>query len=213
MSADTRPISPSRFAAALEDLSVSMLHLKVLEIRNSIAHLQYSNDQLQPFAQGTAIALGQAKAKANLEPDQDCVDAIRENEMVIERMAERIAMVRAEIEARGMSWSEFRSTEEVETEAKSKKAMIQSENQNQQHGSDGQRSEETQRVHCAWSDGTFQTGTIRNGELLMNSISRVSQTQRSTGTSGGGLNDEELRRATEERMRDLSTGEEGGLHL
>ncbi|KAG5956924.1 hypothetical protein E4U58_006345 [Claviceps cyperi] len=212
MSADTRPISASRFAAALKDLSVSMLHLKVLEIRNSIAHLQYSNDQLQPFAQGTAIALGQVKANANPEPDQDCVDAIRENEMVVERMAERIAMIRAEIEARGISWSEFRSTEEVETEAKSK-AMIQSENQNQQHGSDRQRSEETQRVHSAWADGTFQTGTIRIGEPLMNSISGGSQTQRSTGASGGGFNDEGLRRATEERMRDLSTGEEGGLHL
>ena len=61
MSADTRPISPARFAAALKDLSVGMLHLKVLEIRNSIAHLQYSNDQLRPFADGSATATATAR--------------------------------------------------------------------------------------------------------------------------------------------------------
>ncbi|PMB65799.1 hypothetical protein BM221_007996 [Beauveria bassiana] len=59
-----------------------------LEIRNSIAHLQYSNDQLRPFAaddnDGGADAV--------------CVDAIRENEAVIERMAERIALIRIEVE-------------------------------------------------------------------------------------------------------------------
>ncbi len=58
MSADTTPISPARFAAAVKDLSVEMLHIKVIEIRNSIAHLQYSNDQLRPFAEGAAVVLG-----------------------------------------------------------------------------------------------------------------------------------------------------------
>ncbi|KAJ4163497.1 hypothetical protein LMH87_005220 [Akanthomyces muscarius] len=118
-SADTTPISPARFAAALKDLSVAMLHLKVLEIRNSIAHLQYSNDQLRPFADGTATAASSGAAAAAAaaspgEPDQDCVDAIRENEQVVERMAERIALVRLEVEERGVSWDEFTSKEETE---------------------------------------------------------------------------------------------------
>ena len=110
MSADTQPISPARFAAALKDLSISMLHLKVLEIRNSIAHLQYSNDQLRPFAQGSATAVSPPSTES-AEPDQDCVDAIRENEQVIDRMTERLAIIRIEVEdERGVSWTEFMST-------------------------------------------------------------------------------------------------------
>ncbi|KAG5951841.1 hypothetical protein E4U53_002126 [Claviceps sorghi] len=206
MSADTRPISPSRFAAALKDLSMSMLHLKVLEIRNSIAHLQYSNDQLKPFAEGTATALG---GDANPLPDQDCVDAMRENEAVMERMAERIALIRAEVEGRGVSWAEFRSKEDVEADAA--RARAESPQRNGR-GSAARHSGDTEGVHSAWTDGTFQTGTIRNGEMHMESRSAASRT--STGASGGGRSDDELRRAMEERMRDLDDDEdEGGMHL
>ncbi|KAF3344927.1 D-arabinitol 2-dehydrogenase [ribulose-forming] [Verticillium dahliae VDG2] len=92
--ADTSPISPARFAAALPPLSLPTLHLKVLEIRNSIAHLRTSNIELLPYALGTEPAGG--------APDPDCADAIRENEAVILRMDERIALIRAEVEDRGV---------------------------------------------------------------------------------------------------------------
>ncbi|KAF3358200.1 Protein piccolo [Verticillium dahliae VDG1] len=74
--ADTSPISPARFAAALPPLSLPTLHLKVLEIRNSIAHLRTSNIELLPHALGTEPAGG--------APDPDCADAIRENEAAVE---------------------------------------------------------------------------------------------------------------------------------
>lgn len=203
MSADTRPISPGRFAAALKELSVNMLHLKVLEIRNSIAHLQYSNDQLEPFAKGSATAIGDS----NAGPDQDCIDAIRENEQVIDRMIERIALVRAEVEERGVSWTEFMSKEEVES---------QQQQQQQQNGEpeaqpavNGQANASTSPPrHSAWSDGTFQTGTISNGQVHLD--------QTPGQPSGGSLSDEELRRALEARMRDLSNDDDdadGGMHL
>ncbi|KAG6016947.1 hypothetical protein E4U54_000028 [Claviceps lovelessii] len=217
--ADTQPISPSRFAAALKDLSLSMLHLKVLEIRNSIAYLQYSNYQLRPFADGTVMALG-AEQGQPAQPDQDCVDAMRENEVVMERMAERIALVRTEVEGRGVSWAEFRSQEEVEADQEAEEAEADKETARAQqaesrlrnggqHSGDG----DTERVHSAWTDGTFQTGTIRNGELHMDGRSGVSQT--GTGTHGGRLSDDELGRAMQERMRDLENEEEeeGGMHL
>lgn len=54
MSADALPISPAAFAEALKDLPMSTLHLKAAELRNSIAHLDYSNEQLKPFAEGKA---------------------------------------------------------------------------------------------------------------------------------------------------------------
>ncbi|KAM0564367.1 hypothetical protein ACHAPJ_000580 [Fusarium lateritium] len=194
-SADTRPIAPARFAAALKDLSVGMLHLKVLEIRNSIAHLQYSNDQLKPFAEGTETApSGEAS-----EPDQDCIDAIRENEAVIDRMAERIALIRAEVEERGLSWTEFQSRDEV-TGKNDEEVPVNGDAQT------NAAAPEAESRHDAWNDGTFQTGTIRNGEVHLD--------RQAGRPEGGSLSDEQLRRALEERMRDLGTeDDEGGMHL
>ncbi|OAA82390.1 hypothetical protein LEL_01935 [Akanthomyces lecanii RCEF 1005] len=225
-SADTTPISPARFAAALKDLSVTMLHLKVLEIRNSIAHLQYSNDQLRPFADGTATAASSGAAAATAaaspgEPDQDCVDAIRENEQVVERMAERIALVRMEVEERGVSWDEFTSKEETEAavararEEQRQRAAAAAAAQ-RQGGEDvtGVAEQVNGVASSPWTDGTFQTGTIRNGEVRMDAQPGA----RTNGAGGGSLSDEQLRAAMEERMRQMTTGDEdqdenGGMHL
>ena len=89
MSANAFPISAARFAAALPDLPLSSIHNKAAELRNSIAHLQNSNFQLQSFAD---------------EGDADCEEAMRENDEVIERMKERIRLLKAEVERRGSSW-------------------------------------------------------------------------------------------------------------
>ena len=91
MSASSTPITPSAFAAAIRDLPLGNLHSKAAELRNSIAHLHHSNEQLQPFAE---------------EGDRECAEAIRENEEVIRRMEERIALLRQEVESRGFRWSE-----------------------------------------------------------------------------------------------------------
>ncbi|KND94888.1 hypothetical protein TOPH_00167 [Tolypocladium ophioglossoides CBS 100239] len=212
MSADTRPIAPSRFAAALKDLSIGMLHLKVLEIRNSIAHLQYSNDQLKPFAEGSATAVDSPSSSNAAEPDRDCVDAIRENEQVIDRMAERIALVRAEVEDRGMSWAEFQSNDEAAEAARKEEA----ERVNGDSDGDGDGDGETAPQHSAWTDGTFQTGTIRDGQVHLNSQpGRPSANGGAGVAAGGSLSDEQLRRALEEQMRNLGNddGGDGGMHL
>ncbi|KAG6041629.1 hypothetical protein E4U41_003242 [Claviceps citrina] len=212
MSADTRPISPARFAAALQDLAPPLLHLKVLEIRNSIAHLEYSNDQLRPFADGTATATamatppgpGSGGAAVPQQPDQDCVDAIRENEAVMARMAQRIELVRAEVERRGMSWAEFQTGEDMVAAAQADHAQRR---HNGRVADAPQRPEEGEGeastnggVHAAWTDGTFQTGT-------------VSLSSPSRSGVGGRLTDDELRRGIEQTMRDLGGEEDGGLHL
>ncbi|KAK7417933.1 hypothetical protein QQX98_004235 [Neonectria punicea] len=201
-SADTAPISPARFAAALKDLSLAMLHLKVLEIRNSIAHLQYSNDQLKPFAEGSAAALDNAAAAVTeATPDQDCIDAIRENDQVIDRMAERIAIIRVEVEDRGLSWEEFKGRDEAESKEEDEPAQTNGEAATPHASANTSASN-------PWTDGTFQTGTIRNGEVHMDSPA--------SRPEGGSLNDEQLRRALEERMRNLGTyddDDEGGMHL
>ncbi|KAF6837358.1 secondary alcohol dehydrogenase [Colletotrichum musicola] len=220
MSADTTPISPTRFAAAIHDLSLPTLHLKVLEIRNSILHLRYSNAQLTPFAEGTATTLDAADAAAG-RPDPTCVEAIRENELVIARMEERVALIRAEVEGRGHSWDEFKSKDEVDAESGAATtngtAAIPTTNglgaaREEEDRIAGQTETTGASQHPAWMDGTFQTGTIRNGEIQMD----AQPGQRANGTTGGRLTDEELRRAMEERMRGLGgddNDDDGGMHL
>ena len=239
MSSEVLPITPARFAEALKDLSLSSLHLKVLEIRNSIAHLDYSNEQLRPFAQGTAATLdaptpaagaGAGAGTAGPQPDQDCIDAIRENEEVIARMQERIRMVRDEVEGRGCSWAEFRSKEEMEADEQAAASGAGDEVVAAAEGGLTNRAatghtrpvdgwEEAaagtasggngRAAHQAWSDGTFQTGTIRNGEVHMDT------TNATQGGGGGRLTDEQLRRALEERLglNQDDDDEEGGMHL
>ncbi|KAK6197245.1 hypothetical protein LQW54_010763 [Pestalotiopsis sp. IQ-011] len=196
MSSEAMPIDPARFAEALKELPSSSLALKVLELRNSIAHLDYSNEELKPFADGTATALESGAAGPN-EPDQDCVDAIKENEAVIERMQHRIQLIRAEVEDRGLSWDEFKGkTEEDKKDDTAAPADTQTQAQAQVNGGttngvNGQTSTTTANgQHSAWTDGTFTAGTIR------------------------GLGDEELLRRLQERLPEMQDDDdEGGMHL
>ncbi len=102
MSATAQPISPTAFAEAVQDLPVGSLHSKAAELQNSINHLCDSNEQLRPFSE---------------EGDQDCTDAIHENKEVIERMQERIRLLRVEVERRGLRWSDDAEDEKKEGEA------------------------------------------------------------------------------------------------
>ncbi|GAB1311090.1 Secondary alcohol dehydrogenase [Madurella fahalii] len=233
MSAESQPITPAAFAAALKDLPLSSLHLKVLELRNSIAHLDYSNEQLRPYAEGTATATATASQPEPApgaqegqaaQPDQDCIEAIQENEQVIERMQERIRLVRVEVEERGVSWAEFQSDEERKAGEKEEEEEEEEEEEGAAEGEgmvvngvngvngDGTVHEEegARRAHSAWSDGTFQAGVIRDGVVYMDSRGGARQ-------AGGSLTDEELRRRMEEQLRGLGEAdedeEEGGLHL
>ncbi|KAI9845768.1 MAG: hypothetical protein M1838_001555 [Thelocarpon superellum] len=91
MSASAGPISPAAFAIAIQDLPLSNVHTKAAELRNSIAHLHASNEQLAPFA---------------ADGDVDCADALRENDEVIKRMEVRIDLLRQEVERRGYRWAD-----------------------------------------------------------------------------------------------------------
>ncbi|KAM7194331.1 hypothetical protein V8F33_007320 [Rhypophila sp. PSN 637] len=226
MSSESIPITPARFAEALKDLSLSSLHLKVLELRNSIAHLDYSNEQLRPYAEGreVPVSISQDSTPSQGQPDPDCVEAIKENEQVIERMQERIRLVRAEVENRGFSWSEFQSKEEADATAAAARAAAQAENEtpatngttlNGVNGDHTNTDNDTTTGSNPWTDGTFQTGVIRNGQIIMDSVPGQTSTSAASRT-GGSISDEELRRRMEEQLRSLDDGDEdaeGGLHL
>ena len=101
MSAVSTPIPPHRFAEAIVDLPLSNLYFKASEIRNSRAHLLSSNEQLRPYADEGG--------------DADCAQAIEENKRTIQRIEERLLLLRIEVERRGSPWigdEEVGSTEE-----------------------------------------------------------------------------------------------------
>ncbi|KAH7330125.1 hypothetical protein BKA65DRAFT_607787 [Rhexocercosporidium sp. MPI-PUGE-AT-0058] len=188
----SQPITPRAFAAALPSLPLSTLFLKAAELRNSIAHLDYSNEQLRPFADGT-------EASTNGVPDGDCVEAIRENEEVVRRMVERLGLLREEVEGRGVAWGEdFRGKEEAEGRSSA--------------WSDG--TFQTGRIVNGEvrMDGEADTGAgvQTNGAVNGNGTGTGSGT---SSNAGGRLDDEALRRGMEERMRALAEGDEEGMHL
>ena len=96
MSSTSNPIPLPRFAEAITDLPLANLHFKAAEIRNSIAHLRSSNQELQVFAD---------------EGDQDCADAVKENGELIVQMEERVLLLRREVEMRGYQWGDDEVTE------------------------------------------------------------------------------------------------------
>lgn len=253
MSSETLPISPARFAEAIRDLPAASLHLKTLELRNSLAHLAYSNAQLRPFAEGAQAALGSGGAPG--DPDPDCADAIRENEAVMARMRARVALVRAEVEARGLSWAEFEAKDELEegdgpgagadaaapgaaaaaaaaVAANGSSAALTNGANGHAADADAAAVDDTARgvttgaERNPWMDGTFQTGVIRNGEVIMDAVhlqrsGEEPTTSTTEGAAGPGqgatgrswLSDQELQRALELRLAQDGDDEDGGMHL
>jgi len=150
------PITNARFAAALTDLSIASLHAKAAELRNSLYHLRHSNAQLQPFADSG---------------DQDCKEAIAENEAVMARFRERVDMLQVEVVmVRRMPWVEW--DEENEHDGSTKKEV---------NGGD--------------SGGHLLNGTAAHEEANPGST----QDGRAQHASGS-LSDEELRRRLAQQM-------------
>lgn len=91
MSAESTPITPARFAAALTDLPISSLYAKHAELTNNIVHLESSNRQLEDFAREN--------------DDRDCYEALLENRQVIKNFNERMDLIKREVEeVRGLPW-------------------------------------------------------------------------------------------------------------
>jgi hypothetical protein len=168
MSSESQPISAPRFAAALPALSLESLHSKAAEIRNSIAHLKSSNEQLREYA---------------IQGDKDCYEAMVENEEVIERMVQRIELLKKEVEGRGMRWVE-------EEQDGIEKSGVNGE------GTGG--------------DGDIDNVEEHRNGLGGVTAAETEDRTRTAPAASGRLTDEELRRMLAERMGD---GDEDGVHL
>ncbi|RVD83644.1 uncharacterized protein DFL_005424 [Arthrobotrys flagrans] len=86
MSASAAPIPLDQFAAALLDLEIPQLHQESARLQNSLYHLERSNTTL-----------------AEYPDDEDCKDAIRYNQGVIEQQKQRVDIIRLELVRRGVS--------------------------------------------------------------------------------------------------------------
>lgn len=208
MSAQARPISPTRFAIAIKDLAISNLYNKVSELRNQLAHLDYSNQEMQAFAEGTAPGL--------TEPDKDCIAAIEENEVVIKRIMERLALLKAEIEGRGNAWLDGRLederlanghlTEEERRAVQDEPILVEEE---------GDRDGMEDRSE-AWRDGTFTTGRIVNGEVVTDENMQRGDVEEGMSRSNGPAVDaggHGHRRQVEERTEGGEEEDDEGIHL
>ena len=206
MSADALPISLPRFAEALQSLPIDVLHLKISELRLSIVRLDYSNEQMKPFADGTDETIS--------EPDRDCIEAIEENKQVIERQLERIELIKAEFERRGLS---LRELDEVGVRQEETKEEGERGGDEEENGAVNGVGSATavgtgEGRSLAWTDGTIQTGRMVNGNVHLDEPTVHPEAQRSDNAV--------LRAALEERMRELESHEDrgsedgqGGMHL
>lgn len=166
------------------------------------------------------------------------------------RMRARIALVRAEVEARGLSWAEFEAKDELEeggeagaadaaapAAAAAAEAAVNGSSAALTNGANGHaadaaavdnttRGATTGAERNPWTDGTFQTGVIRNGEVIMDAapLQRSGEeptTSTTEGAAGPGqgatgrswLSDQELQRALELRLAQDGDDEDGGMHL
>lgn len=114
MSAGTRPISPSRFIEAIKDLPIENIYAKAHEIENSVAHLERSNAQLQEYSDSIKNDTS-LEENVRAEGDKDCLDAIRENNIVISRQLDRVDLLKQEVERRGARWHEAEPRRETVT--------------------------------------------------------------------------------------------------
>ena len=202
MSSDALPISSPRFAEALRSLPLDVLHLKISELRLSIVRLDYSNEQMKPFADGTDENV--------TEPDRDCIEAMEENKQVIERQVERIDLVKRELERRGLSLREVEEGGVRQEEAKQDGVGTEDGMVNGTRGATGDGDADGRS--SAWTDGTIQTGRITNGNVHLDESNVDPEARR--------MDNAVLRAALEVRMRELESQQDGededgggGMHL
>ncbi|KAJ5684771.1 uncharacterized protein N7477_001116 [Penicillium maclennaniae] len=97
MSSESLPINPAAFAEAIKELPLSAVHSKLLELRNSIAHLHRSNAEMRLFL---------AESEETEEEKKELQSYVEENEGVVVSMSERVELIKTELENRGKPWIE-----------------------------------------------------------------------------------------------------------
>ncbi|KAL4868163.1 hypothetical protein BDV12DRAFT_197558 [Aspergillus spectabilis] len=120
MPSDTLPITLAAFAEAIKELTLPTLYAKVAELRNSISHLQRSNQELRIFV---------AESCENEADKRELEGYISENEGVMQTMNERVHLCKKEVEERGQMWIELDTEPSVTTAGEGEQAQAQEQGQ------------------------------------------------------------------------------------
>lgn len=201
MSSETRPISPHSFAQAIEDLPLENIYGKAYEINNSIAHLQQSNKVLQEYSDSIKEDAS-LDAGVRAEGDKDCLDAIRENEVVIGRQRDRVRLLKAEVERRGQLWHEVDPDSGEKGEESGVNASVM-----QQTDADARGVQQS-----SMSNGNGSAAEESNTNVQ--ALPQQQQPQQQPHSGSGRLTDEELQRRLQNMLPDDEDDEaNGGLHL
>jgi hypothetical protein len=185
MSAESQPITLAAFAEAIKALPLSAVYAKVLELRNSIAHLRRSNedlrmyiatyttntvDELEKSSDGVPTASTTAAAAAD---NQELENYIVENEGVIVAMAERIALLKTEIEDRGQRWIELDEHENDNNDGNDENNNLSSNITNAEmiDADAGEDSDQIISGHPSSRITSFSTTTINGIRPAANAIS------------------------------------------
>jgi len=140
MASEIRAISPAAFAEAIKELPLSAVHSKVLELRNSIAHLHRSNAELRLFM----------AESAETEDLKELEGYVAENEGVIASMGARVELLKTELENRGQPWievEEVKAGENGESEEGSTEAPVTNGTEGETRGSNGNTQQEEDGVY------------------------------------------------------------------
>ena len=108
MSSESLPIHPAAFAEAIKELPLSAVHSKLLELRNSIAHLHRSNAEMHLFL---------AESEETEEEKKELQSYVEENEGVVVSMSVRVELLKTELENRGKPWVEIEAKADENGEA------------------------------------------------------------------------------------------------
>ncbi|KAJ5939438.1 hypothetical protein N7466_002572 [Penicillium verhagenii] len=117
MAAQTTSINPTDFAEAIAELPLSAVYSKVSELRNSIAHLHRSNEEMRFFL---------AESQETEEDKKELEGYVLENEGVVTSMNERLSLLKVEVERRGQTWIEEKkdSTDEAQASSEETSAPV-----------------------------------------------------------------------------------------
>lgn len=181
MSSESRPITTEAFADALTALPLPSVYAKALEIHNSMAHLQRSNAELRQFID-----------ESQQGGDEDCEEAIRENEDVITRMDERLELVKTELEGRGQDWAHVNGAPE-EAGMETKEGEVGGEEEGQAETADAvetaDTSNEAAQPRSGLLNGHRDTRDAPNDNTAGESIARQSEPreERDPSDADGGI--------------------------
>jgi hypothetical protein len=169
MSAESQPITAAAFASAIKSLPLSSVYAKAIELRNSIAHLVRSNEELKEYICTSSSSMSTTEASANAEAENRELESyVLENEGVIEAMKSRMELCRAEVEERGQLWLDELDGPS-DGDVRPKLAALEDDGEIRLNGVNGTTSEEEDGPQTQRSNDVLRSTTIsRTSEITSN---------------------------------------------